>query len=116
MSLPCRLLLCIPFVSSEQETEIRGQDLLVGIEVERFEDREGFFAGVLDGGLGLDFGFDLDELAEVFDGVECDGETVDMEPLAVFCDRSGRGKIERLEDGADVVTVGDAGLDLLARL
>ena len=60
--------------------------------------------------------FDLDELAEVGDGVEGDGVVVETVPFTLLLDDRGGREPECVEYRIEVVGVGDAGLDLAAGL
>jgi len=72
---------------------------------------DGPVSGRLEVGFG-DFAFDLDELAEVRDGVERDGVVVEDVPFALLLDDRGGFEAERVEDRVEVVGVVDGGLDL----
>ena len=90
--------------------------MLVRIEIEIAEQVERCLSGCLDIALGLDAGFDFDELADAVDGVECDGESIERIAFALLSDGRGRVESERFGDRSHRLAVGDARLELLARL
>jgi len=100
----------------EQQSQVGGPDLLVGIETESAEDVSGTLAHLGDvvavGCLGLD----LDELPQAVDAVERDGVAVEREEGPVLLDDRRRLEPQAREDPCRLIAVGHRGLVFLSGL
>jgi len=68
----------------EQQSEIRGSELVVGIETQSLEHVVCAFASRLEFGLPVDVGLDLNVLADAVDRIEGDGVALEREALSAF--------------------------------
>jgi hypothetical protein len=106
----------------EQESEVGGPDLFVGVESEPVHHRDGRLAECRDGLGGVAGGFDrsialdfdLDELAESVDSIECDDTVVDRVACSFLPDSRGRFVAEAVENRPDRCLVVDPGFGFLA--
>ena len=99
----------------ERKLEVRGPELVVGVEAQALEERQRAVASGLEFGL-VGVGFDLDELSHAVDRVERDDVAVEREAFSLLADRGDGVEPEVREDGVHPLVVRDAGFDLLARL
>ena len=99
----------------EEEFEVGGADLLVGVDPEIGEDVVRPPPGRFDLGL-LGFGVDLDELAQFLDHIEGDRELADAIPLPSLLDRGDGVESERVEDRSHRIRVVDDGFELASGL